>query len=172
MFHEHIAVTSFGRDCVSKHQARDCLLNRLFRRSSKKTPKLRVTGLCERVHRWPVNSPHKGTVTRKMFSFDDVIMKYLSEVLLGDLALAGLVIHVEVFPENGSVLHHPVLEPRYDLFWHHVARFVLCSLVHCCLATMEYHRGKFTNETLTKCPLFGWRRLPMYFLKSKYSDFE
>ena len=25
-------------------------------------------------HRWPVNSPHKGSVTRKIFSFDDVIM--------------------------------------------------------------------------------------------------
>ena len=25
-------------------------------------------------HRWPVNSPYKGTVTRKMFPFDDVIM--------------------------------------------------------------------------------------------------
>ena len=28
-----------------------------------------------RIHRWPVNSPHKGTVTRKMFPFDGVIMK-------------------------------------------------------------------------------------------------
>ena len=26
------------------------------------------------VHRWPVNSPHKWPVTRKMFPFDDVIM--------------------------------------------------------------------------------------------------
>ena len=26
-------------------------------------------------HRWPVNSPHKWPVTRKMFPFDDVIMK-------------------------------------------------------------------------------------------------
>ena len=25
------------------------------------------------IHRWPVNSPHKGPVTRKMFPFDDVI---------------------------------------------------------------------------------------------------
>ena len=25
-------------------------------------------------HRWPVNSPHKWPVTRKMFPFDDVIM--------------------------------------------------------------------------------------------------
>ena len=27
------------------------------------------------IHRWPVNSPHKGLVTRKMFSFDDAIVK-------------------------------------------------------------------------------------------------
>ena len=26
------------------------------------------------IHRWPVNSPNKGPVTRKMFPFDDVIM--------------------------------------------------------------------------------------------------
>ena len=26
------------------------------------------------IHRWPVNSPHKGQVTRKIFPFDDVIM--------------------------------------------------------------------------------------------------
>ena len=26
------------------------------------------------IHRWPVNSPHKGPVTLKMFPFDDVIM--------------------------------------------------------------------------------------------------
>ena len=35
-----------GRDGVSNHQPHDCLLNRLFRHRSKKTPKLRVTGLC------------------------------------------------------------------------------------------------------------------------------
>ena len=33
-------------DGVSNHQPRDCLFNRLFRRRSKKTPKLRVTALC------------------------------------------------------------------------------------------------------------------------------
>ena len=26
------------------------------------------------IHRWPVNSPHKGPVTQRMFPFDDVIM--------------------------------------------------------------------------------------------------
>ena len=34
-------------DGVLNHQRLDCLLNRLFRRRSKKTSKLRVTGLCE-----------------------------------------------------------------------------------------------------------------------------
>ena len=29
------------------------------------------------IHRWPVNSPHKGSVTRKMFPFEDVIMSWL-----------------------------------------------------------------------------------------------
>ena len=30
------------------------------------------------IHRWPVNSPHKGPVTRKMFPIDDVIMDMFS----------------------------------------------------------------------------------------------
>ena len=54
------------RDGVSNRQPHDCLLNLSFRRRSKKTSRLRVTGLCER------NS--EGPVTRKMFLFDDVIM--------------------------------------------------------------------------------------------------
>ena len=33
-------------DGVSNHQPHDCLLNRVFRRGSKKTSKVRVTGLC------------------------------------------------------------------------------------------------------------------------------
>ena len=35
-----------GRDNVSNHQPHHCLLNRLFRRRSKKPTKLRVAGLC------------------------------------------------------------------------------------------------------------------------------
>ena len=43
-------------DGVSYHQPHDWLLNRLFRHGSKNTTKLRVTGLCGGIHRWPVNS--------------------------------------------------------------------------------------------------------------------
>ena len=72
----------FDHDGVSNHQPHGCLLNRLFRRRSKKTLKLRATGLCVGNSPGPVNSPHKGPVTRKMFPFDDVIMQYSWHCLL------------------------------------------------------------------------------------------
>ena len=65
-------------DGVSNHQPHDCLLNRLFKRRSRKTSKIRVTGLCVGNLKGPMNSPHKGPVTRKMFPFDDVIMRMAS----------------------------------------------------------------------------------------------
>ena len=58
-----------GND-VSNHQPHDGLLNRLLRRRSKKTSKLRVTGICAR------NSPVTGefpTQRASNVSFDDVI---------------------------------------------------------------------------------------------------
>ena len=63
-----------GRNSVSNHQPHYCLPNRLFRRRSKKTSKLRVTGLC--AENWPVTGkfPAQWPVTRKMFPFDDVII--------------------------------------------------------------------------------------------------
>ena len=51
-----------GHDSVSNHQPHDCLLNGLFRRRSKKTSKLRVTGLCVG------NSPGSGEFPAQMAS--------------------------------------------------------------------------------------------------------
>ena len=51
------------RDSVSNHQPHDCLLSRLFRRRSKKTSKLRVTGLCVG------NSPGTGEFPAQMASY-------------------------------------------------------------------------------------------------------
>ena len=64
-------------DGVSNHQPHGCLLKRLFRRRSKKTSKLCVTGLCVGNSPGPVNSPHKRPVTRKVVQFDDVIMNII-----------------------------------------------------------------------------------------------
>ena len=51
-----------GPDSVSNHQPHDCFLNRLFRHRSKKTSKLRVTGLCAG------NSPEAGEFPAQMAS--------------------------------------------------------------------------------------------------------
>ena len=76
-------------DGVSNHQPRGCLLNRLFRRRSKKTSKLRVAGICAENSPGPVKSPHKGPATRKTFLFDNVIM-----------------IHANLYPQqNGQETH-------------------------------------------------------------------
>ena len=65
-----------GRDGVSNHWRLDCLLNRLFKRWSMETSKLRVTGYCEGNSPVTGKNPHKGPVTRKMFPFNDVVMEY------------------------------------------------------------------------------------------------
>ena len=51
-----------GCDSVSNHQPRECLLRRLIRRTSKKTSKLCVTGLCAG------NSPETGELPAQMAS--------------------------------------------------------------------------------------------------------
>ena len=65
-----------GHDGVWNHQRRHCLLNRVFRRRSKKTPKLRITDLC--LGNSPVTGefPAQMAITRKMFLFYDVTMKH------------------------------------------------------------------------------------------------
>ena len=94
-----------GHDGVSNHQPHHCLLNRLFRLRSMKTPKLRVTRPFVRgIHQWPVNTPHKGPVTRKMFPFDDVILDdFTSSVVCGLLYLLRVIQMVHVLLQKTSV---------------------------------------------------------------------
>ena len=63
-----------GHDGVSNHQPRECLLNRFSGADQRKHQSSASLAFVRGIHRWPVNSPHKGPVTRKMFPFDDVIM--------------------------------------------------------------------------------------------------
>ena len=66
------------RDGVSNNQPNDCLLNRLFRRRSKKTSKLCVTGLCAGNSPVTGEFPAQKASNGKMFPFDDVIILGLS----------------------------------------------------------------------------------------------
>ena len=64
---------------VSNKQPHDCLLKRLYKAQIKGNIKApRHWPLWWGIHRWPVNSLHKGPVTREIFPFDDVIMNKAS----------------------------------------------------------------------------------------------
>ena len=89
------------RDGVSNHRHLDGLLNRLSRRRSKTVSKLRVTSFARGIHQWPVNSPYKGPVTRKIFPFDDIIM------MLIDIQAFSLKMFENVVYEMLSISYRP-----------------------------------------------------------------
>ena len=67
------------------------------------------------IHRWPVNSPHKGPVTRKVFSFDDVIMGQLvfnkiSRVLLQNIDITNR----EINERNYSICKQPFVTEIFN----------------------------------------------------------
>ena len=65
-----------GHEGVSNHQPHECLFNRPSRRRSKKTSKLRVTGLCAGNSAETGEFPAQMVSNAEMFPFDDVIMRY------------------------------------------------------------------------------------------------
>ena len=68
-----------GRDGVSNHQPHDWLVNNVYSTvysgmDERKHQSSASLAFVQGIHWWPVNSPHKWPVKRKMFPFDDVIM--------------------------------------------------------------------------------------------------
>ena len=90
------------RDAVSNHQTRDCLLNLLFRRRSKKASKLRVTGLC-----WG-NSPVTGELPTQRASNAENVSIWWRHRVLGLLSCFPTLIssQSQVF-ENHLKIGHP-----------------------------------------------------------------
>ena len=75
-----------GGECVSNHQPCICLLNHLFGVDQRKHQSSASLAFVWGIHRGPVNSPHKGSVTRKMFPFDDVIMRELYGIIFVEIS--------------------------------------------------------------------------------------
>ena len=71
------------------------------------------------IHRWPVNSPHKGLATRKMFPFDDVIM------FVSFIQLVNGIYLLNNFPElitklsqsGGHLTPYPGQVGHFDINW-------------------------------------------------------
>ena len=119
--------SQWARWCL-KSPIHHCLLNRLFRRSSKKTSK----------HWWPVNSLHKSLVTREMFPFDDVIM--IKEYATAEMFAAIIKVWrtflyvIKPHPHNGVAGYQYInsLRPS-DLIWQQRPGSTLAQAMVCCL---------------------------------------
>ena len=76
------------------------------------------------IHRGPVNSPHKGPVTRKLFPFDDVIMYYQPTCLTMDSSKSqctGAIVSVHCICTIGTILT-----------WHTEAFIDVCKIILWC----------------------------------------
>ena len=104
-----------------------------------------------RIHRWPVNSLHKGPVTRKMFPFDDVIVVCISAPGSGHL---GEFLHLAQPRSHHSVPRHllvmEVVQPLTPSRGCFVFTFV--SNFHVFLITV-HHRGNLADGQPSRCVL-------------------
>ena len=73
------------------------------------------------IHWWPVNSPQKGPVTRKMFPFDDIIMKCLTNGI-------AMVTHNISTTESFSTAGLPSMFPgalKRNTFYDHTLKYFM-----------------------------------------------
>ena len=116
---QHVSLQWRHNECdvVSNQQPHDCLLNRLFRRRSKKISKLRVTGLCAG------NSPVTGELPEQMTSNVENVSTWWRHHACWDRSYGmTLCVHPLVCPcgllvSKITKLHDDVIK------WKHVPRY-------------------------------------------------
>ena len=130
-------------DGISNHQPHVCLLNHLFRRRSKKTSKLRVTGLCVGNSPGPVNSRTKGQLRGKCF-------------------------HLMTSSCNGSwpVCHQAIMWPKTELLSVELPGKNLCDIL------THWGRDKMAAVSQTTLSnAFSWMKMFEFWLKFHWSLF-
>ena len=103
-----------GRDGISNHQPYHCLLNRLL--DQRKHQSSASLAFVRGIHRWPVNSPHKWPVTRKMLPYDDINMwsrdRYLQTTVFKCIFNENVWISIDIslqFDPKGRIDNNPAL---------------------------------------------------------------
>ena len=152
-----------GHDGVSNHQPRHCLFNRLFRRRSKKTSKLRVTGLC--AGNSPVTGEFPAQIASNRKFFHLMTSSWWSPI---QNSMIALVFHTITCQQSSQCvsLHLCKTARRMTfamceylgLFWrlhckgysdnHTRNRFMLPNVYGLCKST-RHHR-------IFRCPFWSW----------------
>ena len=157
-------------DGISTHRRLHCLLNCLFRCRSKKYQSSMSLASVRGIQRWPVNSSHKRPVTRKMFSFDDIIMKYPP----GKLALS-ITVKAGPFPHGCRTYKCTIIWGFYHLpvLTKHMRPCHLCFVI-----TMQKiiltHWGRDKMAAIFQTTLsnaFSWMKMYKFRLRFHWSLF-
>ena len=111
------------------------------------------------IHRWPVNHPHRGPVTQKMFPFDDVIMSYItgsdwhfSGASFNSLNLIGAYMRQHNIPTVLQIMACPLFNTK-PLYWP--------MLVYCQLDPKEH------SEILFKILKFSFKEMHLKMWSAK-----
>ena len=140
---------------VSNHQPHGCLLNRLFRRKSKKTSKLRVTSLCVG------NSPGTGEFPSQMASFAENVSIWWrhhanrqNNVVFGSYICVYIYIYIYIFiyihicrwyvhrTRPGMLWSHRIMFTILRLsgpIWQPKSLSTLARVMACCLTTHSHY---------------------------------
>ena len=113
------------------------------------------------IHRWPVNYPHKGPVTRKMFPFDDVIVRTSSiSQIKHYIGVKRTFCALLLWPLDCSKAQscqwqrHHQFTPPLLIFWGGILTYI-SGFCNC--STIRWHRYPYSlNPSLWKT----WTRLP------------
>ena len=124
------------------------------------------------IHRGPVNSPHKGPVTRKMFPFDDVIMSgyftnTVTEVLVTvkkeTLTLKIFNIFGDVYTRNGTISLCQRNASVHVVMSHNHSTQVLCGYDTILDLSSEMYLGVFLwNAFSIHDDVIKWKHSPRY----------
>ena len=130
-------------DSVSNHQPHDCLPNRLFKRRSKRTSELRLTGLCVR------NSPVTGEFPAQMASYaENVSIWWRHHVFY---------VHQIVIPPDGTRKWSQLRQRTFILEWRFSGwgPFMHISVTNYAIifnGLLRVWRLPFSEPILTCCP--------------------
>ena len=110
------------------------------------------------IHRWPVNSPHKGPVTWTMFPFDDAIMRMAPWILVKYPVLVQLMVYCQLVPRHYVNLRlinanwtNQTDKLQWDFYrYDHFGDITKCHLLNLCCVIHD--------------DVIKWKHFPRYWL--------
>ena len=150
---------NYWRDCVSNHQLHDCLLNRLFRRRSKKTSsKLHVTGLCAG------NSLLTGEFQMASVEISSKLLNHLSWRLNRICICMDWMCRIIYF---AGVNYYVCIMQYVSLYTRNINHIMIIRILKSSLECLW-----FRECIRFPCAWVGWIRRVIYFAGKTYSQYH